>query len=324
MSDILPLDGYKFIELAGIGPAPYAGRILTDLGAQILRIEKQGGINLPEENKNKTTIKLDLKNSNDREKIYSLLPDYHGVFEGARPGVMENIGLGPNDCHNINPKLIYGRVTGWGQTGPWAKKAGHDINFIALSGALYAMGEADRPPAPPLNLVGDYGAGSQFLVIGILAALLEAQKSGQGRVLDIAIIDGTISMLGITRSLAELGMWSDERGTNLLDGSRPYYRCYKTKDAGFMAVGCVEEKFFLEMLNLLQIDPKTFGAQNNPDKWPEQVKILSDIFISQPQKYWEELFDNSDACVTPVLSQKQAQNHKQVKSRYTDRVIKFY
>ena len=315
MQNYLPLKNYKFIELAGIGPAPFAGKILTELGAKIVRIEQKNALHLSEENEGKTVIELDLKTKLGREKILSLLPDFDGIFEGTRPGVMERLKLGPKDCLQINPKLIYGRITGWGQTGPWAGMAGHDINYIGLSGALHAMGDPDYPPCPPLNLVGDYGAGSQFLVIELLAALLDAKQTGIGRVLDIAIIDGVYSMMGIARSLEKIGLWQEKRGQNLLDGSRPYYRCYKTSDDTFMAIGCIEPKFFALMLKKLEIDPKIFGEQNDPQKWPNQIKILQNIFSSKPRIHWEELFDNIDACVTPVLSYKEANAHKQMMAR---------
>ncbi|HHI88994.1 MAG TPA: CoA transferase [Hellea balneolensis] len=312
-----PLDGIRVLELSGIGPTPYAGQILADLGAHVTRIERPGGLNLPVENRGKTCLSLDLKNKAARQTVLDMLPEMDIVFEGNRPGVMEKLGLGPKDCHNIHPALVYGRMTGWGQTGPWAHKAGHDINYIGLSGALLAMGEAEHPPAPPLNLVGDYGGGSQFLIIGLLAALLNARQTGKGCVIDAAIVDGTISMMGIVYSLAALGMWQESRSANLLDGSRPYYRCYQTKDGGYMAVGCLEPQFFAEMLRTLALDPETFGPQNDPKSWPEQHKTLEAMFGAQPRAYWEELFENTDACVTPVLSYKEAPNHKHNRARRT-------
>ncbi len=315
MAPSKPLAGIKVLELAGIGPTPYAGQILADMGAEITRIERPGGLKLPIENRGKTCLELDLKVEANRQKIRNLLPDMDIVFEGNRPGVMEKLGLGPQDCFKVNPALIYGRMTGWGQTGPWAPKAGHDINYIGLTGALHAMGAADHPPIPPLNLVGDYGGGSQFLVIGLLAALLKARETGRGCVVDAAIIDGTISMMGIVYSLDALGMWSEKRGSNLLDGSRPYYRCYQTKDGGYMAVGCLEPQFFAEMLRLLELDAATFGAQDNPENWPRQHKTLEQTFARQPRAHWENVFEGSDACVTPVLSYKEAPDHPHNKAR---------
>lgn len=312
-----PLKNIKVIELSGIGPTPYAGQLLADLGAEVIRIERPGAFKLPVENRGKTCLELDLKTENGRGEVLEMLPNAHIVFEGNRPGVMEKLGLGPEDCHKINPALIYGRMTGWGQSGPWANKAGHDINYIALTGALYAMGDNDRPPTLPLNFVGDYGGGSQFLVIGILAALLQAEKTGKGCVIDAAIIDGTFSMMGIVHSLDHLGMWSQERSRNLLDGSRPFYRCYQTADGGFMAVGCLEPKFFREMLAVLKLDPETYGDQNDPALWAEQTQLLGHIFASKPRTHWEGLFENTDACVTPVLTYKEAPHHVHNKARAT-------
>ncbi len=313
----LPLKEIKVIELSGIGPTPYAGQLLADLGAQVTRIIRPGALGLPIENRNKTNLELDLKTRSGRQTVLDMLADSHIVFEGNRPGVMERLGLGPKQCHAINPKLVYGRMTGWGQSGPWAKKAGHDINYIGLTGALHAMGDKDRPPSLPLNFVGDYGGGSQFLVIGLLAALLAAEKSGKGCVIDAAIIDGTFSMMGIVYSLDQLGMWSGKRGHNLLDGSRPFYRCYQTRDDGFMAVGCLEPKFFKEMLAILNLDAHIYGDQHDPNLWPKQIRLLTDIFASRPRAHWEELFENSDACVTPVLSYQEAPSHPHNKARTT-------
>jgi len=315
-----PLTSTKVIELAGIGPTPYAGQLLADLGAEVIRIEKPGTYKLPIENRGKTCIELDLKTDIGRQTVLDMLSTTHIVFEGNRPGVMEKLGLDPADCHKINPALIYGRMTGWGQSGPWANKAGHDINYIGLTGALHAMGDADRAPYLPLNFVGDYGGGSQFLVIGILAALLQAGKTGKGCVIDAAIIDGTFSMMGIVHSLDHMGMWSERRGSNLLDGSRPFYRCYTTSDGGFMAVGCLEPKFFNEMLGILNITPQTHGVQNDPALWSEQTELLTHIFASKPRAHWETLFENSDACVTPVLSYKEAKDHPHNKARATHTV----
>ena len=308
-----PLAGLTVIELMGIGPIPYAGHLLQSMGAQITRINKAGGINLPIENQGKTSLDLDLQTQAGQGRVLEMIKTADILIEGARPGVAERLGLGPKDCHKVNSGLIYGRMTGWGQTGPWARKAGHDINYIALSGALHAMGDADRPPPIPLNLVGDYGGGSQFLVMSILAAVIARQKSGKGSVIDTAIIDGTASMMGIVGSLEQLGMWSEARGTNLLDGSRPYYRCYAAKDGGYMAVGCLEPKFYAQMLTLLGLED--FGGQNDPALWSAQSQLLSKTFASKPRAHWEALFENSDACITPVLSYKEASHHPQNKAR---------
>lgn len=310
-----PLKGLNVIELTGIGPAPYAGQLLADLGASVTRIVKTGAFDLPIENRGKTNIPLDIRKKQGRDEVLKMLETTDILIEGSRPGVAERLGLGPSDCHKINCKLIYGRMTGWGQTGPWAHKAGHDINYIGLSGALLAMGDKDRPPTPPLNLVGDYGGGSMFLIMGLLSALYQRTVTGKGQVVDTAIIDGTISMMGIVHSLSSLGVWTTERQNNLLDGSRPYYRCYETLDGGYMAVGCIEPKFFNEMLDMLAIDAESFGGQNDLPLTQQQIATLTAIFLSKPRAHWEKIFDASDACITPVLSYEEAKHHKQTLAR---------
>lgn len=233
------------------------------------------------------------------------------LYEGLRPGVTEKLGVGPADCQSVNPKLVYGRMTGWGQTGPWAKMAGHDINYIGLTGALAAMGKAGEPPTVPLNLIGDYGGGSLFLLAGMLAALLKAEKTGQGDVVDAAMIDGVSSMMTLFYTLAGLGQWSPKRESNLLDGAMPYYRCYETLDGRYMAVGCIEPQFFAQMLTLLELKPSEFGGQNDPTKHQEQIDTLTALFKTKTQKEWESLFAGSDACVTPVLDYQEAAGHPQ-------------
>jgi len=313
-----PLHSLKVLELAGIGPVPYGTSILTSLGAHVTRIERpdpQSAIRLPVENRRKKILTLDFKKPEDHTKILSLIRHTDVLIEGNRPGVMEKSKLGPKDCVAINPKLIYARMTGWGQTGPWADMAGHDINYIGLTGALHAMGTANEPPCPPINFLGDYGGGSMFLVTGILAALYERQSTKQGQVIDCAIVDGTLSMSGIIHSLSDMGMWSPKRATNLLDGSRPYYRCYTTKDGGYMAVGCLEPKFYALFLSHMDLSPDEFGGQMDPAIWPQQTKILMKLFVSKTRAEWEQLFDGSDACVTPVLDYQEASNHKHMKAR---------
>lgn len=313
-----PLHDIHIIELSGIGPVPYATHVLSSLGAQITRIERPGTqyiTGLPRENRGKDILTLDLSDPMEREKLYPLIQTADILIEGNRPKAAEKLGFGPEDCHKLNPKLIYARMTGWGQTGPWANMAGHDINYIALTGTLHAMGTSDTPPTPPINFVGDYGGGSMFLITAILAALYERQSTGKGQVIDCAIVDGTLSMSGIIHSLSDLGMWSPERGTNLLDGSRPYYRCYKTKDGGFMAVGCLEPKFYALMLSKLNLNTTEFGGQMDASLWPKQTDILENIFARHPRAHWEQLFDGSDACVTPVLDYTEAAQHKHMKAR---------
>lgn len=313
MTQTKPLSGYRIIELAGIGPGPYAGQLLADMGAEVILVNRPGAMgDIPMiSNRGKRTIKLDLRKAGGVKILLDLVKTADAIFEGLRPGVVERLGVGPEACHAVNSKLVYGRMTGWGQTGPWAKMAGHDINYISITGALAAMGKAGEPPAPPLNLVGDFGGGAMFLVTGMLAALLKAEKTGEGDVVDAAMIDGTSSLMTIFYSLAGLGQWTPQRESNLLDGAMPYYRCYKTSDEKFMAVGCIEPQFFVEMLSKLELDPKEFGPQNNPKHHAAQHEILEKLFASKTRDEWAQLFDGSDACVSPVLTYEEAVEHPQ-------------
>ena len=316
-----PLSGYKIIELAGIGPGPYAGQLFADLGAEVVVVKKPRSAKdlasgMPQiSDRGKKSIVVDLTHTDGVDVILQLVKSADGLFEGNRPGVAERLGVGPEHCHAVNPKLVYGRMTGWGQTGPWAQMAGHDINYIGLTGALLAMGENGKPPTPPLNLVGDYGGGSMVLVIGMLSALLQAARTGEGDVIDAAILDGTSSLMSIIYTLDGLNRWTPERDVNLLDGSHPYYRCYKTKDEKFVAVGCIEPQFFSLMLETLDIDPETYGGQNDRDAFPLQHKLLEGIFETKTRDEWAEVFDGIDACVTPLLDYQEAKSHPQNQAR---------
>lgn len=316
-----PLAGYRIIELAGIGPGPYAGQLLADLGAEVICIQRPGGGSVPGaglktiDQRGKRSLILDLRKPGAAEIVLKLVATSDALLEGNRPGVTERLGVGPEECHKVNPKLVYGRMTGWGQTGPWANMAGHDINYLSITGALNAMANRDRPPAPPLNLVGDYGGGSLFLIMGMLSALLKAEKTGKGEVVDAAIIDGVSSMMGIVYSLSAIGIWRTDRQSNLLDGAMPYYRCYTTKDGGYMAVGCIEPQFFAMMLEKLDINPTEFGGQNDPKMFASQHKRLEEIFASKTRDAWADIFNGSDACVTPVLDYTEATAHPQNAAR---------
>ncbi len=313
-NDTRPLVGYKVIELAGIGPGPYAGQLLADMGADVMMVERPGGgiagSGVPMiERRGKKSIVLDLRKEGAADIVLRLVKSADILIEGNRPGVTERLGVGPKDCHAVNPKLIYGRMTGWGQDGPWASAAGHDINYISMTGALDATGRKGTAPYPPLNLVGDYGGGSMFLVTGILAALLKAEKTGQGDVIDAAIVDGVNSMMGIVHTLHGLGQWHPKRQSNLLDGAMPYYRCYETSDGKYMAVGCIEPQFFALMLDILKIDPAAYGGQNNPALFANQHARLEEVFSSKTRDEWAEIFAGTDACVTPVLNYLEAASH---------------
>lgn len=316
-----PLSGYRVIEFAGIGPGPYAGQLLADLGAEVVCIERPSPGNSAVagaptiDSRGKKSVVIDLRKPGASAVALKLVEGADALLEGNRPGVMERLGLGPDVCLAANPKLVYGRMTGWGQTGPWAKVAGHDINYISITGALHAMGKAGEPPMPPLNLVGDYGAGSLFLVMGMLSALLQAEKTGRGDVVDAAIIDGTSSMMGMFYTLSGLGRWTPERESNLLDGGMPFYRCYGTRDGKFMAVGCIEPQFFALMLETLEIDPQEFGGQHDRTAHAAQHRTLEETFASKSRDEWAELFDGLDACVSPVLDYKEAASHPQNQAR---------
>jgi alpha-methylacyl-CoA racemase len=306
-----PLNGVKIIELAGIGPGPYAGQLLADMGADVVVIDRPGNAIVPKgvDGRGKRSIVLDLKKPEAVEALLKLIATADVLIEGLRPGVTERMGVGPAACHAVNPRLIYGRMTGWGQSGPFSQMAGHDINYIGMTGMLNATGNADRPPPPPLNMVGDFGGGSMFLVTGILAALLERATTGKGTVVDAAIVDGTHSLMSFVHGMAGLGQWRTAREANLLDGAAPFYRCYTTSDGKFMAIGCIEPQFFSAMMERLPIDLADYGGQHDHSKWAQQHVILAEVFASKTRDEWEAIFALTDACVTPVLDYVEAATH---------------
>lgn len=314
-----PLNGVRILEFAGIGPGPYCGQLLADMGANVTVVDrpKRGAVSLERapDRRGKKSIVIDLKSSEGAAVALDLIAGSDALIEGNRPGVMERLGLGPEACFARNPALVYGRMTGWGQSGPYASMAGHDINYLSLTGALQAMGSADRPPFPPLNLVGDFGGGSLFLAMGILAALLEVKTTGKGRVVDAAITDGVNSMMGFFHGLDAAGRWSDTRGANWLDGAAPYYRCYETSDGKYMAVGCIEPQFLAAMLEGLGVSADEYGAQHDETQHVRQAGLLSSIFAKKKQAEWVAVFDGTDACVTPVLSYKEAASHPHMQAR---------
>jgi len=310
-----PLDGYRIIELAGIGPAPYCGQLLADMGAEVILIDRPGPDPYMIDGRGKKSMVLDLKDPVSVEAVLKLVETSDALLEGFRPGVTERLGLGPEACQARNPKLVYGRMTGWGQEGPWSTMAGHDINYLSITGFLSLTGKEGEIPTPPLNAVGDYGGGSLFLATGVLSALLKAQKTGQGDVVDAAIIDGVSSMLGVVQSLLGFGLWTKARGQNMIDGGAPYYRCYKTADEKFMAVGPIEPQFFAEMLKIIGVSAEDYGDQNNRKLWPAQHARLEKVYASKTRDEWAALFDGTDACVTPVLTLEEAHEHPHNKAR---------
>jgi alpha-methylacyl-CoA racemase len=309
-----PLTGIKVVELAGMGPGPHAAMLLADLGAEVTRIQRPGcdaGARL----RGRRIVVADLKDAADLGAVRRLIEGADVLIEGFRPGVTERLGLGPDECCSRNPGLVYARITGWGQTGPRAQQAGHDINYIGLTGLLHAMGERDRPPAPPLNLVGDYGGGSLFAVVGVLAALLERINSGRGQVIDAAIVNGAPMLGHVLWAMLGDGRWSETRGANIFDGSAPFYRTYECADGGYVAVGALEPEFFAELLRLLEIDPDTLGPQRERAGWPAMRDALSDKFRTETRDHWSQVFTDSDACVTPVLTAKEALHDPQLRAR---------
>ncbi len=316
---VRPLEGFRIVELAGIGPAPYCGQLLADMGAEVVVVDRptRGPVGAARsiDRRGKRSIVLDLRKPEGAEALLRLAETADALIEGLRPGVTERLGIGPEACRARNPRLVYGRMTGWGQDGPWAQMAGHDINYISLTGALHAMGEAGRPPTPPLNLVGDYGGGSLFLAMGVLAAMLRARETGAGAVVDAAITDAVTSMMGLFFTFAASGDWTAEREDNLLDGAAPFYRCYGTSDGKWVAVGCLEPQFFAAMLEGAGVDPEAYGAQMDRAAWPRQRARLAEVFAARSRDAWEKTFAGTDACVTPVLAYDEVATHPHMAAR---------
>lgn len=306
-----PLAGIKMIELAGLGPAPFAGMLLADMGAEVILVERQAqDFTVPDCNRRgKKSIVLNLKDPEDIETLLRLIEQADVLYEGFRPGVMERLGIGPDICLERNPRLIYARMTGWGQTGPLAASAGHDINYISLTGALHAMGKEDQPPFPPLNLVGDYGGGGMFLVTGILAAYIEAQKSGKGQVIDVAMTDGSAVLMSVFNTLDGIGGWTTKRMSNLLDGGTHYYNCYETRDGKFISIGAIEPQFYDLLLDKMGVNKDRYLDQNNQKKWEEFKKDFVYIFKTKTRDQWCEIMEGTDICFAPVLDYKEAQEH---------------
>ena len=320
-----PLDGVKVVELAGIGPVPFAGMVLADLGAAVVRVDRPKPGPIAEmsgsdpTNRGKGSIVVDLKQPAGVEVVLRLAAAADILIEGHRPGVVERLGVGPEDCHARNPALVYGRMTGWGQAGPLAATAGHDINYLAVSGNLSAIGPADRP-YPPLNLVADYGGGSMLLLVGVLAALNHARSSGQGQVVDAAMVDGSALLAAGLRGLLASGSWVDGRQSNLLDGSAPFYRTYGTREGGFVAVGALEPQFFAELLMGLGLDAAEVGDQYDRRGWEAMAAHFEAEFAGRTRGEWVERFAGTDACVSPVwsLSESLTDGHLLARETFVD------
>ncbi len=308
-----PLEGIKVLEIASIGPGPFCAMMLSDLGAQVIRIDRKELVGTGDSrislNRGRKSLALDLKQPEAIETVLRIVETADMLVEGFRPGVMERLGLGPETCLSRNPRLIFGRMTGWGQTGPMAQAAGHDINYISLAGALHAMGHEDRAPTPPLNLVGDFGGGAMYLLAGLLAAYIEAQKSGQGQVVDAAMTDGTASLLTAFFGLRALGRWTDQRASNYLDGGAHYYGCYTCSDGKFISIGSIEPKFYALLLDKLDIEDDEFQAQNERDCWSTLRGKLETLFLTRTRDDWCAILENTDVCFAPVLSMAEAPGH---------------
>ena len=320
-----PLDGIRVIELAGIGPSPFTGMMLADAGADIVRIDRAEkavyppleGAHIDLLNRGRRSVAVDLKHPDGPALVLRLVEQADALTEGFRPGVAERLGLGPDVCLARNPRLVYGRMTGWGQDGPLARTAGHDIDYISLAGALEPIGRAGDRPVPPLNLVGDFGGGGMLLAFGLVAALLSAQRTGKGQVVDAAMVDGAAALMTMTYTLTAAGIWKDVRGTNMLDTGAPFYEVYETSDGGFLGVGAIEPQFYAELVRLMDIKVDDLPDQMDRDRWPEMKERFAAVFATRSRAEWEKIFDGTDACVSPVLSPAEAPDHPHNKARGT-------
>jgi alpha-methylacyl-CoA racemase len=312
-----PLAGITVIEIAGIGPGPFCGMLLSDLGADVIRIDRAGTVHGgdPERppadllNRGRRSIGVDLKSPEGVEVVLDLVAGADALIEGFRPGVAERLGIGPDECLARNPKLVYGRMTGWGQDGPYASTAGHDINYIALAGALDSIGRRGEAPVPPLNLVGDFGGGGMLLAFGVTAGLLEAQRSGQGQVIDAAMVDGAATLMTMMHSFRAMGIWNLERGTNMLDSGAHFYDVYETADGRYVSIGSIEPQFYDELLRLTGLEGEELPWQQDRNEWPAMKERLAAIFRSKTRDEWCEIMEGTDVCFAPVLSMDEAPAH---------------
>jgi alpha-methylacyl-CoA racemase len=320
-----PLRGYRIVEIAGLGPAPMGAMLLADLGADILRVERIAPSGLGFEmqarheltNRSRRTIAVDLKRREGIALVLRLVERADAFIEGFRPGVAERLGIGPEQCLGRNPRLVYGRMTGWGQEGPLAQAAGHDLNYIALTGALHAIGRAGAPPAPPLNLIGDYGGGALYLAFGLACALLETQRSGKGQVVDAAMVDGAASLMTMFHGMQAAGQFSTTRGENFLDGGAFFYDVYECADGRHVAVAAIEDKFLAELYRLLELDPPSLPEKLDRKGWPDAKAKLAAVFKLRTRDEWCRILEGSDACFAPVLSLEEAPHHPHNRARGT-------
>ncbi|MES2999552.1 MAG: CaiB/BaiF CoA-transferase family protein [Pseudomonadota bacterium] len=320
-----PLAGVRIVELAGIGPGPLGAMLLADLGATVIRVDRivPSGLGAPRPIefdlglRNRKSIRVDLKDPAGVALVMDLVEKADALIEGFRPGVTERMGLGPDDCLRRNPKLVYGRVTGWGQDGPLAQAAGHDVNYIAITGVLNAIGTQGGPPVIPLNVIGDYAGGSMLLAMGILAGIVEARTSGKGQVVDAAIVDGVASLMTQLIGLRAAGMMNSERGTNLLDSGAPFYGVYECADGKHISIGPIEQKFYLQLLERLELTEPWLRRQMDASRWPEVKRVFAEKFKTRTQAEWTQMLEGTDACFAPVLDLDDAYNHPHLKARGT-------
>jgi alpha-methylacyl-CoA racemase len=313
-----PLSGFRIIELAGIGPGPFCGMMLSDMGAEVIRVDRLGagpGRNQDVLTRNRRSIAVDLKKPEGVDTVLRLVETADALFEGFRPGVTERLGLGPDDCLARNPKLVYGRMTGWGQDGPMAQAAGHDINYIGLSGALHAIGRPGEKPVPPLNLVGDFGGGGMLLAFGLVCGMLEAQKSGKGQVVDAAMVDGAAALMAMFFTMGAAGAFKAERGTNLLDGGAHFYDTYETADGKHVCIGSIEPQFYALLVEKAGLDGERFKPQMDASQWPALKAELTRVFKTRTRDEWCAIMEGSDVCFAPVLSIFEAPDHPHNRAR---------
>jgi alpha-methylacyl-CoA racemase len=318
-----PLEGIRIMEIAGIGPGPFCGMLLSDMGAEVLRVDRADGVRpqpVPQASKDvlargRRSVAVNLKSSEGVETVLRLVERADGLIEGFRPGVMERLGLGPDVCLARNPRLVFGRMTGWGQEGPMAKAAGHDINYIALAGALAHIGRAGERPVPPLNLVGDFGGGGMFLAMGMLAGLLECQRSGQGQVIDAAMVDGASSLMAFIWGMNAMGAHSLERGQNMLDSGAHFYDVYETSDGKYISLGSIETQFYAELLDRLGLDADALPHQMDRSQWPDMKQRFEALFKTKTRDQWCELLEQTDVCFAPVLTMPEAAAHPHARHR---------
>ena len=314
-----PLNGYRIVEMAGLGPAPFCAMLLSDMGADVVRIDREGGSNpldlkIDVLNRGRRSVALNLKTPEGIATAFALIARADAVIEGYRPGVMERLGLGPEECLAKNPGLVYGRMTGWGQEGPLAHAAGHDINYIALTGVLDAIG-TEESVTPPLNLIGDFGGGALYLAFGVVCALLEARASGKGQVVDAAMVDGAAHLMTMMYGLAQQGKWTDKRQDNLLDGGAHFYGAFECADGKWIAIGSIEPQFYRLLLDTLGIDPGAEGVSQSKEDWQRMREQLRQTFLREPQSHWCKLMEGTDICFAPVLSMADAPEHPHNKDR---------